>query len=309
MRISTAWRLAALAVALFAPATALAGPLQVHKVADNVYALVGELSQRSAVNLGNNATFGAVVTAEGVVLIDSGGSRAGAEAIEAALKTVTVKPVIAVVNTGGQDHRWLGNDHFRAKGARLIASARAVADQKARADMQMQAMGMLIGADRLAGTRAVNATETFEARRELVVGGTRLELIPAGHAHTPGDSIVWLPEARIAFAGDIVFTERMLGVLDVSRSKDWLAAFETLAALGPAQVVPGHGRPATLAAARAATADYLAHLRREVAKVLAAGGGMEAAAGIDQAAFLGLAMADQLARRNAMRVFEEMEFE
>lgn len=290
-------------------ASAFAGPLEVQKVAEGVYALVGDLGQRSTENLGNNATFGAVVTKDGVVLIDSGGSRAGAEAIETTLKTVTDKKVVTIINTGGQDHRWLGNGYFQAKGARLIASAKAVEDQKARSDMQFQMMTALIGADRFAGTTAVTATESFDARKEITIGGIRFALIPASHAHTAGDSIVWLPEKQVAFAGDIVFTERMLGILDVSRSKEWLAAFDTLAALKPAHVVPGHGHPATLAEARADTADYLLHLRREVRRVIDSGGDMNAAASIDQSKFLHLKGSDQLARRNAMQVFAEMEFE
>ncbi|MBI2239485.1 MAG: MBL fold metallo-hydrolase [Magnetospirillum gryphiswaldense] len=290
-------------------ASAVAGPLEVRKIADDVYALVGDLNQRSAENLGNNATFGAVVTTEGVVLVDSGGSRAGAEAIESAIRTVSDKPVVAVINTGGQDHRWLGNGYFRAKGVRLIASAKAAEDQKARSDMQFQMMTALIGADRFAGTQAITATETFNARKEITIGGVRFALIPVGHAHTAGDSIVWLPEKKVAFAGDIVFTERMLGVLDISRSKDWIAAFDILAALKPVHVVPGHGHPTTLAGARADTYDYLLHLRSEVRKVIDAGGDMNAAAAIGQSAFMRLTGSDQLARRNAMRVFEEMEFE
>ncbi|MEW5729653.1 MAG: MBL fold metallo-hydrolase [Pseudomonadota bacterium] len=305
-----AWmRRLAVAAGLWLGLAAAAEALEVQRVAEDVYALVGDLGQRSPDNLGNNATFGAVLTPDGVVLIDSGGSRAGAEAIETALKSVTDKPVIAVVNTGGQDHRWLGNGHFQAKGARLFASAKAVDDQKTRSDMQFQMMTALIGADRFAGTTAVTATETFAARKEMAIGGVRFELIPTGHAHTAGDSIVWLPERKVAFAGDIVFTERMLGVLDVSRSKEWLAAFDTLAALDPVHVVPGHGHPTTLAGARADTSDYLLHLRREVRKVIDAGGDMNAATAIDQAPFLRLRMADQLARRNAMQVFAEMEFE
>lgn len=290
-------------------ASASAGALEVQKVADGIYALVGDLGQRSPENLGNNATFGAVVTTEGVVLIDSGGSRAGAEAIEATLRAVTDRKVVAIVNTGGQDHRWLGNDYFQAKGARLMASAKAVEDQKSRSDMQFQMMATLIGVDRFAGTKASTATETFDGRKEITIGGVRFALIPAGHAHTAGDSIVWLPERRVAFTGDIVFTERMLGILDISRSKTWIAAFDTLAALKPVHVVPGHGHPTTLAGAKADTYEYLLHLRREVRKVIDAGGDMNTAAAIDQSGFLRLTGADSLAKRNAMRMFEEMEFE
>ena len=66
-------------------AAASASELEIRPVADNVYALVGGKEQRSPDNLANNATFGVVVTDEGVVLIDPGGSRKGAEAIDAAL--------------------------------------------------------------------------------------------------------------------------------------------------------------------------------------------------------------------------------
>lgn len=289
--------------------SAAATDLKVQPVAPNVYALVGELGQRSPGNLGNNATFGVVVTSKGVVLIDAGGSHAGAAAVEKTIQTVTDQPVVMVVNTGGQDHRWMGNAYFRAKGARILATAAAVADQKARADTQFQAMSSLIGAERFSGTQAAFAGEIVDSRRELMIGGVRMAMIPAGWAHTPGVMIVWLPETRTAFAGDIVYMDRMLGVLDVSRTKEWIAAFDILAGLDPAHVVPGHGDPSTLEKARADSRDYLAHLRQQVRRLIDAGGDMNAAAAIDQSDFLRLVGADQLAKRNAMQVFAEMEFE
>ena len=285
-----------------------AAELDVVTVAPRVYALVGELGQRSPGNLGNNATFGAVVTEAGVVLIDSGGSRAGAQRIEEALRRVTDLPVVAVINSGGQDHRWLGNGWFKAKGARLIASAAAVADHRARADLQFQMARSLIG-EAFAGTEAVYADETFDTARTLEIGGVRLELRHAGPAHTPGDAFVWLPAAGVVFGGDIVYLDRLLGVMPHSSSKSWIGAFEALAALEPRVVVPGHGRPGDLAKARGETLDYLMLLRREMAALIAAGGAMQAAAGIDQGRFLGLESAKELAGRNAEQVFSEMEFE
>ncbi len=79
--------------------------LEVQKVTDNIYALVGEHKQRSKENLANNATFGVIVTSKGVVLVDAGGSWKGAQAIDAKIRTITDKPVRIVVNSGGQDHR------------------------------------------------------------------------------------------------------------------------------------------------------------------------------------------------------------
>jgi glyoxylase-like metal-dependent hydrolase (beta-lactamase superfamily II) len=281
------------------------------RVAHNVYALVGELGQRSATNLGNNATFGVVVTEAGVVLVDAGATARGAAHIETAIRTITNQQVVAVINTGGQDHRWLGNAYWKAKGARIIASKAAVADQRSRFDMQRMGLEQLVGKDGLAETAPHYADETFETTLDLVVGGVALRLVHPGRAHTPGDTFVWLPSHRIVFAGDIVFTSRMLGILSlpVSASADWIKAFDALAALSPVTVVPGHGRPTTLAQAKADTRDYLVHLRTEVKRVLDAKGDMNVVAKIDQSAFSRLAGADQLAGRNAQAVFAEMEFE
>ncbi|MFW5750616.1 MAG: MBL fold metallo-hydrolase, partial [Planctomycetota bacterium] len=117
------------AVVLVAPSIALADVLDVEPVTDDVWAIVGPLEQRSPENLGNNASFGLVVTADGAVLIDPGGSWQGAEALHDAIRGVTDQPVTHVVNTGGQDHRWLGNGYWQAQGATVIASEAAVADQ------------------------------------------------------------------------------------------------------------------------------------------------------------------------------------
>jgi cyclase len=83
-------------------------------------------------------------------------------------------------------------------------------------------------------------TETFDERRTLAVGGRLLELILVGPAHTPGDLIVWVPDVRVVFAADIGF----IGVTPVMWAgpvANWLAAIETIAALEPEVVVPGHG--------------------------------------------------------------------
>ena len=70
------------------------------QVVDNVYAIVGPLGQRSAENDGLNANFGFVVTPEGVILIDSGASRLGAEKLAAA--TASSKKLDAPISADGQ---------------------------------------------------------------------------------------------------------------------------------------------------------------------------------------------------------------
>ena len=233
--------LACLALVCASPSLAL----ETVKVTDGIYAFVGEKEQRSPQNLANNATFGLIVTSEGAVLVDPGGSFKGAAMLHAAVRKVTDQPVRYVVNTGGQDHRWLGN----------------------------------------------------------------IEIHHKGQAHTPGDSFVWVPATKTVFTGDIVYVERSLGVMDFSSSRSWLEAFDALASLAPAHVVPGHGAPTTLARATADTYDYLSSLREKIGAHIEAGGDAIGAPKVDQSAFKHLEQFDALAGRNAQSVFAEMEFE
>jgi glyoxylase-like metal-dependent hydrolase (beta-lactamase superfamily II) len=105
----------AFGVLAFDVATA-ADELELQKITSKVYAIVGSLGNRTSENLGNNATFGFAVTSDGVVLIDSGGTYKGAEGLHEVIKRITDEPIVTVINTGGQDHRWLGNEYFQEQG-------------------------------------------------------------------------------------------------------------------------------------------------------------------------------------------------
>ncbi|WP_126456045.1 MBL fold metallo-hydrolase [Sulfuriflexus mobilis] len=301
--------LAILALSLWGNISLAEDVLKTVKISKNVYALVGPLGNRAPDNLGNNCNFGVIVTPEGVVLIDSGASYKGAEAIHAKIQTITSQPVRIVINTGGQDHRWLGNSYFIKQGARIIANRKAVSDQKARFQAQYNTLSSLIGDKLLAGTEAVYADKQFDSAMKLSLGGIDLEIHHVGQAHTPGDSFVWLPQQKIVFTSDIVYTERMLGVLAYSNSKTWLDAFNAIAALQPAHLVPGHGHPTDLQTARRDTYDYLTFLRTAVRDLIDAGIGIENVGKLDQEKFSYLKNYEILKGRNAQRVYEEMEFE
>lgn len=283
--------------------------LKTERLADNIYALVGPTSNRDPQNLGNNANFGVIVADEGVVLIDPGGSLKGAKMIHDAIRAITDKPIRIVINTGGQDHRWLGNGYFKALGAHIVANAQAVSDQKARVQDQLMAMENLIGSEGLEGTEPVYADETFVDLKVMTVGGIRIEVHHAGQAHTPGDSFVWLPQHRIVFSGDIVYADRMLRIGSHSAHRSWISAFEAMADKQPQVVVGGHGRPAGLSKAKADTYDYLVFLRKTVQAFMDEGHGMEEIGKIDQSRFGYLDNFDSLKGRNAQRVYEELEWE
>jgi glyoxylase-like metal-dependent hydrolase (beta-lactamase superfamily II) len=296
-------------VAAFVMLQALpARALETMGVTDGIYAFVGEKQQRSPAKFANNSTHGIIVTDEGVVLVDPGGSFLGAAAIHDLVRKVTSKPVKFVINTGGQDHRWLGNGYWRAQGVRIIASKAAVDDQKARASAQMSMLTELLK-DAMKGTEPVYADIVFDDAYELELGGQKIVIRHSGQAHTPGDSYVWVPARNTVFTGDIVYVERILGVMDHSKSKTWIAAFEAIAALEPKHIVPGHGAPTTLARAKADTYDYLVNLRARIKELQEKGGTAVDASKVDQSAFSRLEQFEALAGRNAEQVFTEMEFE
>ncbi len=278
------------------------------KVGDNAYAIIGPLGQRSAENDGLNANFGFVVTPKGVILIDSGASLLGAKKIEAAIAKVTRQPVRWVVNTGSQDHRWLGNDYFADKGAEVIAMSRTAATQAEYAGQHMEGMTRFLG-KRMQGTKPLPAPKTLAGESAtLERGGETLELTYT-NAHFPGDAWVWLPRQRVMFSGDLVYVDRLLGVLPWSSVKNGQQAFKALAARKPARIVPGHGRVCDLAQAQRETGDYYDFL---VDKVGAAAREMEPLSATldrytDLPAFRHLGSYGDLHRANMNRAFTEFE--
>jgi glyoxylase-like metal-dependent hydrolase (beta-lactamase superfamily II) len=292
---------------LLFPHLARALDMPFKQVAPGIYAFIGETGLRTYENEGMNGNAGFIVTKAGVVVVDSGSSYQVAQKIHAAIRKVTKQPVKYVINTGGQDHRWLGNGYFKAQGAEIIAAAAAVEDMNARGAMQMEGLkGEL--KEKFAGTELVLPTKTFEKERVLKLGGREIRILHFQPAHTPGDSIVWLPKEGVVFAGDIVFVDRLLGVLPFSSASGWLASFEEMAKLKPRLIIPGHGEVCDLAKARRETADYLSLLLDHMVKAVNAGKDLQAAIdSLDQSAFSTLPNYDLLKGGNASRVYLEAE--
>jgi len=79
--------------------------------------------------------------------------------------------------------------------------------------------------------------------------------------------------------------------------------------LGALYVIPGHGHPTNMDQVRRYTRDYVLFLREEIQKLLDDGEDLQAAYELDQSRFSHLDTFDELATKNAGRVFEQMEFE
>jgi glyoxylase-like metal-dependent hydrolase (beta-lactamase superfamily II) len=225
------------------------------KVIGNVYAIVGPLGQRSEENDGLNDNLGFIIVKDGVILIDSGASYLGAQRIEKAIKEITDKPVKWVINTGSQDHRWLGNDYFAAQGAEIIAMQRTVETQQQYAEDQMKRMEGFLK-QRLKGTKPRTATRTLTGElANINLGGQALEMHYT-NAHYPGDAWVWLPKQSVVFTGDLVYVDRIFAVLPWSSVVNGQNAFHELEKLNPKFIVPGHGSVSNIKKAQRDCGDY-----------------------------------------------------
>lgn len=326
---------------LLAAATARAEYLpRAEKVADNVYAIVGPLGQRSADNDGLNANYGFIVTPSGVILIDSGASRLGAQKLENAIRAVTAQPVRWVINTGSQDHRWLGNAYFAGKGAEIVALERTAATQRQYARQQLDGLQRFLG-ERLAGTEPLSSNTpvkvgagpsqadapsvggsepVLRARGGNFVGSGETATLTLGgetfalrhtDAHYPGDALVYLPKRGIVFTGDLVYVDRLLGVLPGSSVRQGQQAFKALAALKPTHIVPGHGRVCDLAQAQRETGDYYDFLADRIGAAAKAMEPMDEvlARHADLPAFRQLENYRDLHRANMNRAFTEFEMQ
>ncbi|HNW02066.1 MAG TPA: MBL fold metallo-hydrolase [Burkholderiaceae bacterium] len=278
-------------------------------VVEGVYAYIGETDGRTYENEGLNANIGLVVTPEGAVLIDSGATFQSAHKIQEAVKKVTSQPVRWVINTGGQDHRWLGNGYFRAQGAEIMAHASAESDMKARAGGHLETLKVL--KERLDGTiptlpnRFVQGNDT-----RMALGGVMIELKYRGGGHTPGDMVVWLPQKNVMFTGDVVYVDRVLGLIPVSLTRTWLQSFAMIDEINPQILVPGHGNVTNVATAQAQTRNLLLALRTHMKKAVDDGTDMSAAVkSFDARTYAGLKHAEVWIPQLANMTYLEMERE
>lgn len=246
-------------LALSVSLTAQAAEFKAQPVTKGVYAYIGPITDRNPENLGLNNNIGFIDTTEGWVLIDSGAGDAAAKKLEAMAKEIKDQPIVAVINIGSQDHRWLGNDYFSKQGAKIYAFKKSVKTQSAMFNQQLERLLPKVPA--LKGVKIKTADVILkETSNSLSIGGVEMQLNYYGDAHFPGDSVLWLPKQKVLFTGDIVYLDRMLGVHPWSNPVAWNQAYQQMRKLPAMHIVPGHGKVSNWQQADAETGNYLKKL-------------------------------------------------
>ena len=279
------------------------------EVIPHVWSAIGATAPPTYENTGHNNNLSFIVTGDGVVVINGGAAYVLAEALHAEIKAITDEPVKLVINENGQGHAMLGNAYWAELGVPILAHVDAAEEIAENGGLILEGMKRY-NRDKAEGTVIAPPTETFEDEKIIEMGDFRIEVLHLGPAHGPGDTQVWLPAQSLVIAGDMAFHQRMLPIFEDTIVADWIDTWDTgFEALNATYVIPGHGTPTNMDQVRRYTRDYLVYLRAQIGAHLDAGGDLADAYYVDQSPYAQLDTFEELATRNAGRVYEQMEFE
>lgn len=239
--------------------------MQVRQVVAQTYYVQGLSEMGSSANQNFISNAGFVVTPTGVVVIDALGSPELARRLLAQIRKVTAKPIHTVVVTHYHADHIYGLQVFKQAGARIIAHEAArnyLTSETAQLRLQSSRQELWPWVDEQ--TRLVPADLWLQGPHTFQVGGVTFVVHPVGPSHTAEDVVVYLPQKKVLFAGDLVFRNRIpfVGQAD---SKHWITAMEDLLQFDAQWVVPGHGPMSDDAKSdMRLTRDYLVYLRERM---------------------------------------------
>ncbi len=241
--------------------------MQLKKIDPYVFYVQGASEMGSSANQNFISNAGFIVTPAGVVVIDALGSPELARRLLVEIRKITKKPIHTVVLTHYHADHIYGLQVFKEAGARIVAHAAAreylFSDTaKLRLEVSRQELWPWIDEK----TRLVPADVWLTSSHSFTVGGIQFDIQPVGPSHTAEDLVVYLPQKKILFAGDLVFRNRIpyVGQAD---SKHWIEALQNLLKFDTQWVIPGHGPISNDPKGdMTLTRDYLMYLRETMGR-------------------------------------------
>ena len=271
-----------------------------------MYAALGDTGRGSE----GRPNAGFVVTSEGVVVIDALASPQQGQQLVDAIRRVTPGPITWLVLTHHHPDHHFGAIVFRRLGAKVIAHPdRRVLASEAGEDALIADWVRVVGLDAMRGFEFADTPDRPVTGVDTLTLGQRTIIIShPGAAHTAGDLMVWLPQERVLFAGDLLIEDGVTMVVD-GNSGELLKALAAIDSLHPRVVVPGHGAlPREPSELVAKTRKYISGLRAEmraaVEHAVPMGRALKSLPPADQTRPVSL---NSRRRRNALRVYLEEE--
>ncbi|BDB27644.1 MBL fold metallo-hydrolase [Cupriavidus sp. P-10] len=187
---------------------------------------------------------GVVIGDDGVLIVDTTATPAMAQDLIARIRTITDKPIKYVVLSHYHAVRVLGASAYFAEGAQQVIASRGTWEmivERGEADMKSEIERfprLFAGVETVPGLTW--PTLVFEKEITLFLGKLEVRIAHLGSGHTKGDTVVWLPQQKVLFSGDLVEYDAACYCGD-AQLEEWPATLDALQALNPEKLVPGRG--------------------------------------------------------------------
>ncbi|GAA1828248.1 hypothetical protein GCM10009836_02480 [Pseudonocardia ailaonensis] len=201
--------------------------------------------------------------------------RLAGEMLDGIASVTEDRPIGTVVNTHSDGDHIFGNELLAARGAEIIASAAAaermtqdavdeVVDILRSPGSEGDFVRHIFGSFRIDEVTVTPPHRTFRGELTLDVGGREVRLIEVGPAHTQGDTLVHVPDSKVIYTGDILFSGGT-PVVWAGPIDRWIRALDMILDMDVSTIVPGHGPLADKDTVRASR-DYLTFVDTEARK-------------------------------------------
>ena len=238
------------------------------KLSDNAYAYTAEGDPNTGVIIGEDA----------VMIIDATATPVMAQDVVRHVRQVTDKPIKYVTLTHYHAVRVLGASGYRQHGLQEVIASKPTYElivERGQQDMDSE-IGRF--------PRLFNAVESVpgltwptlvvDGELTLWMGELEVKIWHPGRGHTKGDTVVWLPQQKILFSGDLVEADAACYTGDAYLA-DWPATLDKLAALKPEKLIPGRGpalmNPEQVQRGLAYTRDFVSTLYGSAREAVAQG--------------------------------------
>jgi rhodanese-related sulfurtransferase len=166
------------------------------EIAPGVYSAIGATQPYTYENSNHNNNLSFIVTTDGVLVFNAGGSYLVAKAMHEEIKKVTDQKVKYVVLENSQGHAILGSNYWKKQGAIIIAHVEADKEIRHRGE-DIYARTLRVQKEKIIGTKVVFPDLTFKEKMPISMGDTQIELMHIGASHSPDDIQLWLPEKKL----------------------------------------------------------------------------------------------------------------
>ncbi len=217
--------------------------MKLKPVSKHVYYVQG-MAGIATDNQGFISNASAIITDEGIVIVDALGSPALARLLSQKLKKISSQPIVKVIMTHYHADHIYGLQVFKELGAEIIAPAGYLDyldSPNARNRLQERQVSLYPWVNE--NTRLLKADRVIDSNESFTLGGVQFYLNYLGTAHSDGDLSVLVKPDQVLISGDLIFEGRLpfTGSADTAH---WLALLNNLKHTKLKALIPGHGAAA-----------------------------------------------------------------